>query len=101
MTNENDYPIYAVSDTGTPLVSASIHPEGARVAMNRASSEGAQVYPDRYLIDGHWLLEDIRKTYPIIAPVLTALLLAILEHGQLLATLGKLESQFGTRASTH
>lgn len=78
-------PVYSLSRSGRPLVSASLHPEGAAKTVARALAAGVEVSPDLQLVDGEWLKNDVDNHWPHLGATIKALLISIVEQGMLLA----------------
>lgn len=82
--NNVGIPVYALSRSGTPLIAASLHPSGAKVAVTRARKAGVEVSTDGKLVDGEWLRDEFRERWPDMVPTLSALLIAVVQQGILL-----------------
>lgn len=84
-------PVYAISRTGIPLVAASFHPWGAEDTVRRARDAGVEVSADGKLVDGEWLREDMRMLRPDWVPMLSALLIAVVQQGLLLSEMQRMQ----------
>ena len=91
-------PVYALTAYGLPLVAASLHPYGTLEALARARAAQVEVSPDGRLVDGEWLRADMRALQPELVPLLSALLVAVVEQGMLLNEVRRLRKA-GTPAA--
>ncbi len=88
-------PVYGLSQSGKPLVSASLHPEGAAQTIARALAAGVEVSADQKLVDGIWLQNDVNTHWPHVGSTLKALLISIVEQGMLLRVVKRIEEGEG------
>lgn len=84
-------PVYALSKSGRPLIAASFHPAGAAVAVERARAAGAEVSGDGRMVDGEWLRGELRAQHPERVPMLSALLISIVQQGMLLSEVQRIK----------